>query len=424
MSQPFQLENSFSFQGSNQQNIMESLIISQNCNSNVFINQDKQEKKDFNNMFDFKGSSEANIEFVTENQVLNVTKNQTQVVEEEDYHRPTTVLQSNLQDKLDQKQYNDLGDPEIIDNSTFVTKILKCIQLKLKQDYSQQEKMNLPDQIYESDGTEEVKVGRSKLSNKIVISDELSSISSNHASFYWNKEKQSWYLSDNDSKNGSFLVIDNSPVKPKDRIAIGLFSCTIDYSIKFMITDFVLTFKCMVDDSIEPFQITKSVPFEEKLMIGKLHQSLLKDDPMIANNQCYIQFQKNKIKIWNCLEADYKIAKIIQHGKSVKVKDQDIIRFGLVNYYIFSQFVKKIESKQSRMLKCINTENKMDSISSISSSTEGEECCICYMASKKICILNPCNHSRICIHCVIKLMESKKNCPICQCQFKDFKYKE
>ncbi|KAL4473695.1 hypothetical protein ABPG74_022559 [Tetrahymena malaccensis] len=424
MSQPFQLENSFSFQGSNQQNIMESMIISQNCSSNVFINCDNQEKKDFNNMFDFKGQSDANIEFVTDNQVLNVTKNQTQVVEEEDYHRPIPVLQSNLASKIDQKQYNDLGDPEIIDNSTFLTKILKCIQLKLKQDQQQQEKMNLPDQIYESDGAEEVKVGRSKQSNKIVISDELSSISSNHASFYWNKEKQSWYLSDENSKNGSFLVIDNSPIKPKDRIAIGLFSCTIDYSIKFMETDFELTFKCMVDDSIEPFKIYKTVPFEEKLMIGKLYQPQLKDDPMIANKQCYIQVQKNKIKIWNCQEADYKIAKIIQPGKSVKIKDQDIIRFGLVNYYIFTQFIKKIESKQSKMLKGMKKDNDTDTITSISSSTGGEECCICYINSNKICILNPCNHSRICIHCVIKLMESKKNCPICQCQFKDFKYKE
>lgn len=67
---------------------------------------------------------------------------------------------------------------------------------------------------------------------------------------------------------------------------------------------------------------------------------------MITDNQCYIQYskEKHKIKIWNCEEAKFKIAKIIQPGKSVKVKSNDLTRFGLVNYYIFSEFTKKVET--------------------------------------------------------------------------------
>ena len=69
---------------------------------------------------------------------------------------------------------------------------------------------SLPDKIYEQEGRGmKVTIGRGA-KNDIVINDKLCSISSFHAAISWHEEKKAWYLSDANSRNGSFLVVNNA----------------------------------------------------------------------------------------------------------------------------------------------------------------------------------------------------------------------
>ena len=78
------------------------------------------------------------------------------------------------------------------------------MQLKLVREKNQ------PNKIYEKEGQGMiVTVGRGA-KNDLIINDQLCSISSFHAEISWDEEKKGWFLSDSNSRNGSFLVIDNS----------------------------------------------------------------------------------------------------------------------------------------------------------------------------------------------------------------------
>lgn len=67
-----------------------------------------------------------------------------------------------------------------------------------------------------------IKIGRA-ITNDIALNDKACSISSVHACLSWNEEKKGWFISDSNSRNGTYLVIDNSPIKEKDLLAIGLY---------------------------------------------------------------------------------------------------------------------------------------------------------------------------------------------------------
>ncbi|EAR92378.1 FHA domain protein (macronuclear) [Tetrahymena thermophila SB210] len=292
-------------------------------------------------------------------------------------------------------------DPDIISNTNHKKnkQYIQNFDLKLL------DQNNKPAKVLQSEGKQKVIIGRQATGkpNPPDIQIDCNTVSGKHAQIVWKPQKITWCLSDEGSTNGTYLIINNSPIKVDDEIMIGLHLVKVVKITK----DFPIQVELLFENSVEDtpqFTVIGKVDLGMKFMIGKNHQKQLESDFLVQNDHCFIFFENKKLKIQNCENVQYKTAKKLDKTKQVDLSANSVIRFGFFNQYQFTPYTKVLE-----------VTIEVPGIQKQSSKKE-KKCRICGKETQTLYTLVPCSHDQFCQFCALSLA----TCPICKKNVTDF----
>ncbi|KAL4473710.1 hypothetical protein ABPG74_022574 [Tetrahymena malaccensis] len=304
---------------------------------------------------------------------------------------------------INEIQKSESSDDESIPAQSFDPDILSNTNQKKNKQYIQHfdlkllDQNNKPAKILQSEGKQKVIIGRQATGkpNPPDIQIDCSTVSGKHAQIVWKPQKITWCLSDEGSTNGTYLIINNSPIKVDDEIMIGLHLVKVVKITKDFPIQVELLFENSAED-IPPFTIIGKVDLGMKFMIGKNHQKKLESDFLIQNDHCFIFFENKKLKIQNCENVQYKVAKKLDKTKQVDLSANSIIRFGFFNQYQFTPYTKVIEVTID-----------VPGVQKQSSKKENK-CQQCGKESQILYTLVPCNHGQLCQICAVSTVKCQK----------------
>ncbi|EAR92399.1 FHA domain protein (macronuclear) [Tetrahymena thermophila SB210] len=243
-----------------------------------------------------------------------------------------------------------------------------------------------------------------------VISDPLKSISKKHATLRYEEEYRQWFLIDNNSINGTYIVQDEIVLKADMQLLIGTFICEVKsiFSLDKETNRVCLFFSNLVDESIHSFLLEFDIKQEgDAYQIGKNFQKQLKEDELIENLHCSIKMNCIKqILILNQPEIYDKVSIKIQQNTPFKLNNECIIKFGLLNKY-------KVSIGNNNQV-----ETTFSKISNQITNQVSNLCLFCSQNESKLYYLKPCNHKDLCLQCT--LTKSNNICPSCKQPFIDF----
>ncbi|KAL4504021.1 hypothetical protein ABPG72_022651 [Tetrahymena utriculariae] len=312
---------------------------------------------------------------------------------------------------INEIQKSESSDDENIPAQSFDPDIISNTNQKKNKQYIQHfdlkllDQNNKPAKVLQSEGKQKVIIGRqgSNRPNPPDIQIDCNTVSGKHAQIVWKPQKITWCLSDEDSTNGTYLIINNSPIKVDDEIMIGLHLVKVVKITK----DFPIQVELLFENSAEdtpPFTVIGKVDTGMKFMIGKNHQKKLESDFLMQNDHCFIFFENKKLKIQNCEHVQYKTAKKLDKTKQVDLSANSIIRFGFFNQYQFTPYTKVIEVTID-----------IPGVQKQSSKKE-KKCRICGKESQTLYTLVPCKHDQLCQICALYT----NYCDVCKQAVTDF----
>ncbi|KAL4473693.1 hypothetical protein ABPG74_022557 [Tetrahymena malaccensis] len=242
-----------------------------------------------------------------------------------------------------------------------------------------------------------------------VISDPFKSISRKHAILRYEEDNRSWYLIDQNTVNGTYLVQDEIVLEADMQLLIGTFLCEVKsiFSQNNDVSRVCLFFSNLVDDLIHSFLLEFDVKKEgDAYQIGKNFQQQLKQDELIQNLHCSIKMNSTKqIRIINQPDIYDKVSVKIQQNTPFKLTNECILKFGLMNKYKIS-INKQVET----------TFSKRSSVSDQKINQVTNRCLLCSKDQQKLFYLKPCNHKDLCLDCTL----TTNNCPTCNQPCLDF----
>ncbi|KAL4504013.1 hypothetical protein ABPG72_022643 [Tetrahymena utriculariae] len=246
-----------------------------------------------------------------------------------------------------------------------------------------------------------------------VISDPLKSISKKHAVLRYEEASRYWFLVDQNSVNGTYIVQDEIALKTDMQLLIGTFICEVKsiFSLNKETQRVSLFFSNLVDESLHSFLLEFDIKQEgDAFKIGKNFQKQLKEDELIENLHCNIKMNSIKqILIINQPDIYDKVSIKIQQSIPFKLNNECIIKFGLMNKY-------KISISNNNLVE--TTFSKRSSVSNQEINQVSNSCLFCSQSDQKLYYLKPCNHKDLCLQCT--LTKSNNICPQCKQPFLDF----